>query len=138
MLTPSVSLPRAAQGKLAEAEPLYRAVVRSKQLRFGDTNLETLADMNNLANLLMEQVGGGFSPPTLVTRKTVIVRRPSRRRRPLAALPQDTAATPDGRFPRVRSDASQVVRVTSSDPLVCFLRSSSLNSSECPGPGPDP
>jgi tetratricopeptide (TPR) repeat protein len=43
------------QGKLSEAEPLYRDVLRCRRETLGETHPRTLSSMNNLANLLSDQ-----------------------------------------------------------------------------------
>jgi tetratricopeptide (TPR) repeat protein len=43
------------QGKLSEAEPLYREALRGRQETLGETHRDTLASLNNLAVLLKSQ-----------------------------------------------------------------------------------
>jgi tetratricopeptide (TPR) repeat protein len=44
-----------SQGKLSEAEPLYRDALRCWRETLGETHPETLSSMNNLGNLLWQQ-----------------------------------------------------------------------------------
>jgi hypothetical protein len=57
------------QGKLSEAEPLFRDVLRCERERLGDTHPDTLSSMSSLANLLSDQ--GKLSEAELLCREVV-------------------------------------------------------------------
>jgi tetratricopeptide (TPR) repeat protein len=44
-----------AQGKLSEAEPLYREALEARRRTLGDTHPSTLASISNMAVLLQDQ-----------------------------------------------------------------------------------
>jgi len=61
------------QGKLSEAEPLYREALEESQRSFGDTHPDTLISINNLAMLLQDQ--GTLDEAEPLLRKALEVKR---------------------------------------------------------------